>query len=97
MQLADLIAGDVHIAQFADASRDRVRNFIVGDERVDDGTGAVDGLAPVGIEENGPADVDVRYFAHGFKREIVSVYAQGVQEQFPVSGFEFFTFLARLL
>ena len=70
---------------------------LVDDERVDDGTGAVDGLARVGIEQNGPADVDVRHFAHGFQREIVSVDAQGVQEQFPVSGFEFFTFLARPL
>ena len=86
MQLADLIADNVHIAQLADAGRDRIRNFIIGDERVDDGAGAVDGLACVGIEEDGPADVDVRYFAHGFKREIVSVDVQGFQgsSQFPI-------------
>jgi hypothetical protein len=71
-----LIAGDAHIAQLADASRDRVRKFIAGDERVDDGAGAVHGLARVGIEEDGAADFDVRYFAHGFKREIVSVDVQ---------------------
>ena len=55
LQLADLVADDVHVAQLADASRDRVRNLIVGDERVDYGAGAVDGFARVGIEEHGPA------------------------------------------
>ena len=79
MQLANLIAGDVHIAQLADTGRDRVRNFVTGDERVDDGAGAADGLARVGIEEDGAADVEVRHFAHGFEREIVSVDVQGVQ------------------
>jgi len=86
LQLADLIADDVHIAQLADAGRDCVRNFIIGDEGVDDGAGAVDSLACIGIEEDGSADVDVRYFAHSFEREIVSVYVQGLQDssQFPV-------------
>ena len=31
------------------------------------------------VEEDGAADVEVRHFAHGFEREIVSVDVQGVQ------------------
>src|SRR6267378_2410494 len=68
LQFADLIPDDVYIAQLADASRDGVRNFIVGDERVDDGASAVDGLARVRIEENRPTNVGLCYFAHRFER-----------------------------
>ena len=87
LQLANLLADVMHIAQFADASRDCVRNFIIGDERVNDGTSTVDGLARVGIEENGPANVGLRHFAHRFESEIVSVDVQGLQgsSQFSVS------------
>ena len=78
LQLADLIADDVHIAQLAHARRDRVGNFVVGHERVDDGAGAVDGLARVGIEQYGPffgGD-----FTHRLESQIVSVNVQSFQE-----------------
>src|ERR1700691_3948337 len=86
LQLADLISDDMHVAKLADASCDGVRNFILSDERVNHRAGAVNGLARVGIEQNGPPNVGVRYFAHGFEREIVSVDVQGLQgsSQFPV-------------
>jgi hypothetical protein len=89
-KFADLIADDVHIAQLAHASRDRVRNLIIGDERVDHGAGTIDGLARIGSEEN-RAGCRARDFAHGFKRQIVSVDVQSLQEQFsvPVLSFQF--------
>ena len=85
LQLADLIAHDVHIAELADASRDRVGNFIIGDERVDDGAGAVDGLARVGVEQHRPFFGG--NFTHRLEGEIVSVNVQSFQEQFPVLRF----------
>ena len=92
LQLANLISDDVHIAQLADAGRNCVRNFIVGDESVDDRASAVDGLACVGIEENGSADVGLRHFAHRFESEIVSVDVQGLQGSSPVLSSQFSIF-----
>ena len=88
LQLADLVAGDADIAQLADASGYRIRNFIVGDERVHHGAGARStACARVGREQHGP--VLDSHFARGFERQVVTVDVQGFQEQFSVPGSQF--------
>jgi hypothetical protein len=67
LQLANLIANDVYIAQLADAGRNRVRNFIVRNQRVDNGTRAVDRLARIRIEKNGLTDIESCDLAHVFE------------------------------
>ena len=47
LQFANLIAGDAHVAQFAHASRDRVSEFVAGNNFVDDGARLIDGLSRV--------------------------------------------------
>src|SRR5208282_6112665 len=89
LQLADLIADDVHIAQLADASRDRVRDLLIGNERVNHSAGAVDGLAGIGIEKHRPPRLHARNFTHRLQRKVVSVDVQSLQSGswLPVSFF----------
>src|SRR5271168_5138230 len=86
LQLANLVANDVHVAEFADSGCNGVRNLIVNDEFVDDRASAIDGFAGVGIEEDRASYARMRYFAHGFKREVVSVDVQSVQGRSQFSG-----------
>jgi hypothetical protein len=79
LQFADLIANDVDIAQLADSSRNGVRNFIVGDERVNNGTSPVDSLARVRGQEDGLTGVCARHLAHIFECQIVSIDVQSFQ------------------
>ena len=82
-----LSAGDANVAQLADASGYRVRNFIVRDERVHDGASAVDRFARIEREQHGP--VLDRHFARGFKRQVATVDVQGFQEQFQFPSSQF--------
>jgi hypothetical protein len=95
LQLADLIANDVHIAQLADASRDRVRDFLIGNERVNDSASAVDGLAGIGIKKHRPPRLHARNFTHRLQSKIIPVNVQCLQSYswLPVP-FSFFNFPA---
>ena len=55
LQFANLLAGDADVAQFAHAGGDGVGQFVAGDDLVDDGARQIDGLASVGIEQDGAA------------------------------------------
>ncbi len=81
LQFANLVAGDAHVAQFADAGGDGIGDLVAGDDLVDDGARPVDRLARVGSEKHGAA-LD-RHFAHRFERQIVSVDVECVQEGSP--------------
>lgn len=78
LQLADLVRGDANIAQFPHTGRDRVSNFVGGDDFIDDSAGMVDQLSRIGREEHRAALMGD--FAYCFQRQIVSVNVQCVQE-----------------
>ncbi len=73
LQLANLRTDNVHIAQLSDACRDRVGNLVIRDQRIHHRASAIDGLARVRTQQHRSANIDVRDFAHGFERKIVSV------------------------
>jgi len=84
LQLADLIADYVHIAQLSHAGRNGVRNFVTSDQRIDNCTRALDGFARVRIEQYRPflgGD-----FTYRLERQIISVDVESLQDcsQFPV-------------
>jgi hypothetical protein len=71
LQFANLITGDAHVAQFAHASRDRVSEFVAGNNFVDDGARLIDGLSRVWRKKRSAAfGCDLAYL---FKCQIVSV------------------------
>jgi hypothetical protein len=86
LQFANLITDDVYITKLPNARSDRVRNLILPDEPIDDGASTVDSLPGIGREKDGATSIWLRYFAHGFEREIVSVDVEGLQgsSQFSV-------------
>ncbi len=86
LQLANLIAGDAHVAQLSDSGSDGVRDFIARNNLVDHGTGQLNRRAGIGSEEHSsafPGDL-----AHVLQREIVSVDVECVQQLFLCAGSE---------
>ncbi len=76
LQFADLVAGDAHVAEFADAGGDGVGDLILGNQSVDYGARSIHALACVGREQHGPAlECD---FAHRFEGQIVSADVKSV-------------------
>ena len=73
LKLANLFANDADVTQFADASGDRVGNFVVRDERIHHRASAVDGLARIWSEQHRLTSAELGDFAHGFQGQIVSV------------------------
>ena len=59
--------GDAHVAQFAHAGRDRVRDFVAGDNLVDDGARLIHNFARIG-DSNTARALHGRNFAHRFQR-----------------------------
>ena len=84
LQLANLVAGDAHVAEFAHARGDGIGEFVAGDDVVNHGARTIHGLARVG-RQAAPGVVSVRDFAHRFQSKIVTVDVKCVQEKFPVS------------
>src|SRR5216683_1997298 len=64
LEFADLFSSNADVAELAYAGGDRVGNFVFGDESVYHGAGAVYGFARVGVEQHGPAGVEVSDLAH---------------------------------
>ena len=77
LQFADLVAGDAHVAELANAGGDGIGELVVCDDVVDHGAGAIDGLARIGREQHGAAVVGD--FADRFEGEVVTVDVEGVQ------------------
>ena len=88
LQLANLVAGNADVGQFAHAGGDGVRHAVFRDQRVHHRAGAIDSLAGIGIKQDGTA-LD-RHFPDRFESQIFSVDVQGFQAsfRFPVSGFK---------
>ena len=77
LQFANLLAGDAHVAQFADAGGDGVGDLVAGDDLIDDRACLVDRFPRVRREQDGAAFG--RDFADRFERQIVSVDVECVQ------------------
>ena len=92
LQLADLIAGDAHVAEFAHASGDGIRQLIVCDQRVHHGARPVDRFARIRRQQHRAAVASARDFTHRFESQVVTVDVECVQKsfQFPfrVSKFQ---------
>ena len=71
LHFANLLAGNVNVAQLAYAGGDGIGDFVVGDQGIDHGARPLHSCAGVGSEQHRTAfDRDL---AHCFQRQIVTV------------------------
>src|SRR5580693_1350916 len=71
LHFANLLARNAHVAEFAYTGRNRVRNFVAGDQRVDNGASTVYSRSSIRVEQHWPMlDSD---FPHRFQSKIVAV------------------------
>jgi hypothetical protein len=80
LQFSNLIACDAYVAQFTHSGRDGVGDFVARDDVIDYRTRLIDCVPCIRGKQHGAPVFDARNLANRFKRQIVPVNVECVQE-----------------